>query len=424
MQDKPDLIHIKRKPFLFVLFILILTIATPVLADYLGPNRTVTETTSVCKVVLYECQYVASKDLWKYKRVDDWSCSNEGKPWQAYDNYSGDCGLFSEGRTQWDKEETLQTITITHPEATISSVLQNCNLNNGWCNTATELSLNGTEPLSGYNILAIEGTLNGHPSTGSGQAFACSGSNCSVPLNEGDNDFTFWALSSWGDSSQMGTVFAKVDTLPPTHGLDITSVSGSNGWYVSPTSLTPTGSDSTSGLSSVFLSVDSGTWQSSTILNEGVYNIVVQAEDNAGNISSSSAIISVDTTTPAVDVSVNGTMASNGWYSSNMNVIASATDATSGIDTLEVTSDGGPWTAVSNPVSFADGYHTVQFKAVDKAGNETETSVQEFYVDTLAPAIDLPTEWEVNESITYKVQDDGSGLSALRIVIEDEDEKY
>ncbi len=420
MRGKSDLISIKRKPFfvvLFLLLLLLLAIATPVLADYLGPNRTVTETISVCKVVLYECQYVPARDLWKYKPVDDWSCSNEGKPWQGYDNYNGECGLFSKGRTQWGKQEKLQTVTTTQPEATIASVLQGCALNNGWCNIASELSLTGTEPLSGYSILAVEGSLNG-------QTFACSGGNCSVPLNEGNNDFSFWALSSWGDSSQMGTFSAKVDTVPPVHGLDITSVSGSNGWYVSPTSLTATGSDSTSGLSSVFLSVDNGAWFPSTTLNEGVYNVLVQAEDNAGNVAQSPTVISVDTTTPTIAVSVNGTTGSNGWYSSGMQVSATANDATSGVGSLEASLDGEVYQAYNSPVSFADGYHTVQFKAVDKAGNETETFVQEFYVDTIAPAIDLPAEWEVNDTITYKVQDDGSGLSALRIVIEDEDEKY
>ena len=43
MRGKSDLIHIKRKPFFVILFILILAFATPVLADYLGPDRTTTE---------------------------------------------------------------------------------------------------------------------------------------------------------------------------------------------------------------------------------------------------------------------------------------------------------------------------------------------------------------------------------------------
>ncbi|MCC6300447.1 MAG: Ig-like domain repeat protein, partial [Anaerolineales bacterium] len=418
MQGKTDLIHIKRKStFRILILLIILAVATPVLADYLGPDRTVTETTSVCKVVLYECQYVASKDVWRYHKVEDWSCSNESKPWQAYDNYSGDCGLFSNGRTQWGKQEQIQTVTVTYPEAVVASALQNCTLNNGWCNTAPTLSIDGTEPLSGYNILAIEGSLNG-------QTFACSGAICSVPLNEGANDFTFWALSSWGDSSQMGTLNANVDTVSPSAGLDITASIGTNGWYTSPAFLSALGSDSTSGLASVLLSVDGGAPQASTTLNEGVYTVDVQAQDNAGNLSNASTTVSVDTTTPTIDLALNGTAGKNGWYISNMQVNASASDATSGIATFELTADGGAWTAVNGPWSFSDGVHTLQFKAKDNAGNQTETPVQEFFIDSLAPVIDLPAQWEVNDTIVYKVQDDGSGLASLRVVIEDEDERF
>lgn len=157
----------------------------------------------------------------------------------------------------------------------------------------------------------------------------------------------------------MGTFSAKVDTVHPTLGLNITATSGTNGWYVSPTSLTATGSDSTSGLSSVFLSVNSGAWIPSTTLNEGVYNMLVQAQDNAGNIASSSTVISVDTTTPTIDVSVNGITGSNGWYSSSMQVSAIANDATSGVASLESSLDGGVYQAYTSPVSFADGYHTI-----------------------------------------------------------------
>jgi hypothetical protein len=273
-------------------------------------------------------------------------------------------------------------------------------LNNGWCITAPELFLSGSEPLSGYNILAIEGSLNG-------QAFACSGSTCNLPLNEGNNTFTFWALSSYGDSSTMGTFTAKVDTVAPNAGLDVNGSNGLNpstgsgtGWYVSPVAITATGSDITSGLQSVLLSVDNVTWGSSTILNDGVYTITVQAQDNAGNISTSSAIISIDTTTPSIDISVNGTTGGNGWYISSMAVTATASDVTSGIETLEVSSDGGAYVAYTSPISFSDGHHTVQFKATDKAGNITETPIQECFVDTNAPTIDIPTSWEVAKTIT------------------------
>ena len=47
LQNKSDLIRIKRKTiFYFIAILIALASVTPVLADYLGPNRTVTETTS------------------------------------------------------------------------------------------------------------------------------------------------------------------------------------------------------------------------------------------------------------------------------------------------------------------------------------------------------------------------------------------
>src|SRR5919109_2868964 len=75
----------------FVIVITALSIATPVLAEYLGPNRTRDETTTTCKIILNECQFVSAKDQWQYKNVDSWSCSNESKPWQAYSSNARAC---------------------------------------------------------------------------------------------------------------------------------------------------------------------------------------------------------------------------------------------------------------------------------------------------------------------------------------------
>ncbi len=409
----------KKWILFFVVMLVVLSIATPVLADYLGPNRVATQTVSSCQIVLNECKYVAAKDTWKYKSTDNWSCANESKPWQDYPSNSRSCNASNDGYQYWSREENDQQVITTYPPATISGSLQNCTLQNGWCVTSPQLSLSGNEPLSGYNILAIEGTLNG-------QTFACSGgeANCSVPLNEGDNSFSYWALSSWGDSSTMGTSNARVDTVSPDVGLDINGSSGANGWYVSPVTLTPTGSDSVSGLAGAFLSVDNGAWQSSATLNEGVYDIAVTASDNAGNVSNSSTTISIDTTTPSINVSINGTAGKNGWYRSGIQISALASDATSGVGTLEVAADGSTYQSYTSSIPFSDGHHTIQFKATDNAGNVTETSVQDFYVDTIAPDIDLPTSWELGKNVPYGVQDRGSGLAALRLVIEDEDERY
>jgi hypothetical protein len=147
-----NIVRISRKTiFHCILAALALGVVTPVLAAYLGPNRVVTEYGSLCKVVLYECQYVPSKDIWKYKPAGDWSCSNEGKPWQAYPSSpsSQGCSQWHPDDTYWSKEETLAEVTNTYPPATISSALQNCTLNNGWCTTAPALALGGNQPVAG-----------------------------------------------------------------------------------------------------------------------------------------------------------------------------------------------------------------------------------------------------------------------------------
>ena len=410
----------KKWIFFVALLVVLAVVVTPVFADYLGPNRVVTTTTSSCSVVLYECRYVEAKNEYRYRRAEDWSCSNESKPWESYPSDGEGCSDDTVGDQFWKHVESEKEITTTYPSATITGSLQNCTLQNGWCGvTAPEVFLSANEPVAGYNILLIEGTRNG-------EVFACpsGAASCSVPVLQGSNSFAYWAISSWGDSSEMGISNINVDTVSPDLSLDIRGSSGANGWYVSPTTITAVGSDATSGLLSVQLSVDGGAWQPSVTLNDGVYEIDVAASDIAGNTSGASTTISVDTTTPSINVTLKGSTGNDGWYRSVLEISALASDATSGVGTFEVSADGGGYQSYTSPIFFSDGHHTIQFKAIDHAGNITEIPLQEFYVDTTPPTIRLPSSWPLGKNVDYDVQDDGSGLASLRLVIEDEDERY
>ena len=88
-----------------VLLAITLTIVTPVLAAYLGPDRTRTVPQPSCDVILRECQYIASKGDYRMHQVDSWSCSNESKPWLSYSNQSSGCDSSSVGDKSWSKKE-------------------------------------------------------------------------------------------------------------------------------------------------------------------------------------------------------------------------------------------------------------------------------------------------------------------------------
>lgn len=207
---RPRTILLPRRALLFFLtFVLAAFLAVPALAEYLGPNRTTVELVTVRDPdhdvwtltnddppsgVLPVCLIIHTCDqhpgvisygpicLWGTNPAEHSSCSEAFK-------------------------EELQE--ITYPEATISAELLNCNLVDGWCTSSPALHLTGLEPIIGKSITLVEGTRNG-------ELFACAGDFCDVPLLQGDNIFTFWAISNWGDSSQMGTFSAKVDSLGPS----------------------------------------------------------------------------------------------------------------------------------------------------------------------------------------------------------------
>ena len=197
MQKQPNLIRIRKPVFILITLIIMLAIATPVLADYLGPDRVTTE--SHVETVDYGVWAETGNKCFSGSGFpsDCIICEWEGSPGNA-------CGTADYSYRLGSRSDVITT-TITLPPATISGTLKNCILQNGWCVTAPELFLNSKEPLSGYSILTIEGTLNG-------EVFACVNPSCNVPLNEGNNNFAYWAISSWGDSSKKGTFAQKVDT--------------------------------------------------------------------------------------------------------------------------------------------------------------------------------------------------------------------
>ncbi|HLF36859.1 MAG TPA: hypothetical protein VI520_02875 [Anaerolineales bacterium] len=292
---RPRTILLPRRALLvFVAFLFAAFLTLPALAEYLGPDRTTT--------VFVEVRD-PDHDVWTLTHVDPLdgladvcliihTCDEH----PSIERQQALCGWVADN-SGCDKAYKTEEQTVLLPEATIGGVLQNCSLVDGWCTSSPTLHLTAAEPVAGESITLIEGTRNG-------ESFACSGVVCDVPLLEGSNEFTFWALSTWGDSSQMGTLSALVDSFGPTLAMP-------DEWYIwEPLAIGV--EDGQVGVDRVKLTIDGGSfgnrvyeWTLGNLPSDfiwdrhfgeiiapiGEYPVSVKAWDLLGNSSSAAGLI-------------------------------------------------------------------------------------------------------------------------------------
>ena len=250
-----------------------------------------------------------------------------------------------------------------------------------------------------------------------------------ITFSDGVHTIQYRAYDNAGNYTETDAQEIKVDTAAPSLNVSTTGANGLNGWYISSVTLTPTASDSMSGIALLEISLDGGEWVAAesdqgTVISEGVHTVQFRATDNAGNVSQTAPQeIKVDTITPGLSLEVSGTRGQNDWYVSNVATTPTASDATSGVALVEMTVDGGLWTTISNNQLrlFTDGVHTYQYKVTDNAGNVTETPVLTVKVDTTAPILTAPTSLNVLEILRYQLSDPTSGLSQFSIHVADKD---
>jgi hypothetical protein len=397
--------------------LLALWIAVPALADYLGPNRAET----VWDWNRLRCRYQAVYDPpgsgWYGCTLELYEPPDGSCPGDVADYFSSAyCGwpqpfcqtpgcsisLSAAVVSCSEGEEGCRAVerTVTQPEATVSgSVSCAVSGNGGWCRGGAELSLSGSEPLSGYAILALEGTRNG-------ETFACPGAACGVPLLEGGNEFTFWAVSSWGDTSQMGTASGSVDSRAPVLSGELSGTTGDNGWFVSEVTLTAGAADAApgSGLSVFELSLDGGGWSAyggPLTLGEGEHTVDLRAQDVAGNVSTENQAVNVDTQPPDVDLSANPSFCPG--CGEQLEIAVDVQDGGSGVVEWTLGSAAGLVTSGSGATSqvltwdgggLPGGSHTLTLGARDAAGNAAESSLAvSLVVPTAVPhSTEVPTE--------------------------------
>ena len=193
----------------------------------------------------------------------------------------------------------------------------------------------------------------------------------------------------------------KIDTIEPTM-----SVAGNTTEWTINKILTVTASDSESGLASSAYSFDDGkTWQTSnskTITTNGTY--VVKVRDNAGNIASSSIVVSkVSTTAPTI------TIAKGNVGSNYITVTATVVDNEMGISKIEYSKDNGQsWVSGGTNTTYIfsgltkNTSYTIKARVTSKNGKSTTSnalrvSTTDITVPTYAVS---PSGWAKSKTVT------------------------
>jgi flagellar hook assembly protein FlgD len=165
-----------------------------------------------------------------------------------------------------------------------------------------------------------------------------------------------------------------------------------DGNYVGSATVTVSASDTQSGVDKVEYALDNGAFAAYStpisVNDEGQHTVKYRATDKAGNTSAVGSVTfkvvapsGGDTDPPQVSAQVTGSQDFAWNYVKSATVTISANDDDSGVDKVEYSLDGQPYTAYTKPFAVNQpGSHTVLIRATDKAGNTSDVSTAHFKV--------------------------------------------
>ncbi len=129
-----------------------------------------------------------------------------------------------------------------------------------------------------------------------------------------------------------------------------------------------------------------------TVPHDGRYYFRTQAVDMAGNVQDGygEASTVVDTVPPEVSAVLNGTVGSDGWYTSPVTVGFSASDLTSGVAGIYYRINGGALMTYTAPFTLSrDGIYNITYYAKDRAGNAAPVAGTVIKIDRTTPSLSI-----------------------------------
>lgn len=301
---------------------------------------------------------------------------------QLYEN-SGGTGLIATASQATLKVGTWNQVVIALPAGTTKQV-RNINLI-----LHEEIKLNTNTNTQSYWVDAI-GTS-------------------SSSLKETSEGIFRWRVRAKESATQSETTqehLVKLDWTGPRTTLAASGLRGDNGWFKDDATVWVNATDSLVGVSGVSGACRSrydypspnqwGAPNGTEVVTAAGTSIVdSQTEDCAGNMgASTSLMVKIDRTKPATAISFSGA-GHQPWYSTDVTVTLSASDADSGVSRIYYSFDNVTWqSGAASQVSFVRsgvGTHRITYYAKDVAGHEENKRSYALYIETTPPVFELPS---------------------------------
>ncbi|MBJ7906117.1 DUF1080 domain-containing protein [Streptomyces sp. DSM 110735] len=212
------------------------------------------------------------------------------------------------------------------------------------------------------------------------------------------------------------------DTTAPETSATVSGEKDADGNYLTMATVTVTASDTGSGVNAIEYALGSdGAWQPYTapvmVHEVGTHTVRYRATDKAGNATAAKSVTftvvappAQDTTAPETSATLSGTRNSGGAYVTSAKVTVNASDSASGVARVEYSLDGGAYLEYSAPVVVDRlGFHTVAYRATDKAGNTSAAKNVTFTV-AQGGGVPAPACPEYDERLTVIVGTVDSGV--------------
>ena len=311
----------------------------------------------------------------------------------------------------------------------------------GWYSGSVQVSLSATDDLVGSGVAAIRYTTDGSdPSPTNGSAYSGPFSVSSTTTVK------YRAYDNAGNAEAVHTQVIHVDNTPPASTISCGGSSCQSGWYNASTSVSLAATDA-GGAGVAFIryttdgsdpSLSNGSDYVGPFSVSSTAAVKFRAYDNAGNAETvNTQMIQIDSTAPDTLLDCNGSPCQSGWHNAAPLVSLSATDdgGGSGVAAIYYTTDGStPTQSIADLYTgpfTASATQTVNYFAVDNAGNVESMNTSLVQVDTATPASAItcnsqacPAGWN-NSSVAVRLSATdnagGSGVASIRYTTDGSD---